>query len=675
MGAQHGTELVRAAQSGDLRAQDRLVALHLPLVYNIVGRAMNGHHDVDDVVQETMLRALAGLGDLRSPDSFRSWLVAITMNGVRTHWQRQRQAGFPAGGLDDAQEIAQPGSDFVELAVVRLNLSGQRRETAEATRWLEPEDRELLSLWWLECAGELSRHEVADALQLSPQHTAVRVQRMKDRLEAARIVVRALSQNPPCTTLRYETGTWDGRPSALWRKRLARHARGCAYCAGLWSGLVPAEGLLAGLLLVPPAALLLAGVRDRAGFETTAASTQLGGAAPSERAADAGAGYGPDQGVSYGPDQGVSYGPDQGVSYGSGQASPYGSGQSSSHGPDQGLSYGSGQEVPYGSGQGGVRPPVQGHDPAADPLTTTLAAPSAPAGPGAVSGAGGRGAGRGARSTRAVRRRRQQRRERGRRRLVVAAGIAVVAVTGGAFTLTSGPDEGTEAREATLAATADGGLPTAQEPSATPATASSTAAPSPSASKTPSASPKASRPTPKASRTAPPAPPRPTRTAPRTPDTAPPATRPTSGSGSGSTTGSGSGSGSGSDSGSGSTQQEVIDLVNTERSKAGCGPLTEHPLLTKAAQGHSDDMAARDFFDHTNPDGDGPGERVTAAGYAWSTYGENIAKGQATPAQVMDSWMNSPGHRANILNCAFKEIGIGLHSSGGPYWTQVFGSR
>jgi uncharacterized protein YkwD len=86
-------------------------------------------------------------------------------------------------------------------------------------------------------------------------------------------------------------------------------------------------------------------------------------------------------------------------------------------------------------------------------------------------------------------------------------------------------------------------------------------------------------------------------------------------------------------------------------------------------------MAARDFFDHTNPDGDGPGERVTAAGYRWATYGENIAKGQRTPAQVMESWMNSPGHRANILNCSFEEIGIGLHDGGGPYWTQVFGAR
>ncbi|AJF67974.1 sigma-70 family RNA polymerase sigma factor [Streptomyces vietnamensis] len=609
MGAQHGTELVRAAQSGDPWARDRLVALHLPLVYNIVGRAMNGHHDVDDVVQETMLRALAGLGDLRSPDSFRSWLVAITMNGVRSHWHRQQQAGHPAGDLDDARGIPQPGADFVELAVVRLNLSGQRRETAEATRWMEPEDRELLSLWWLECAGELSRHEVAAALQLSPQHTAVRVQRMKERLEAARVVVRALSQNPPCPTLRYETGAWDGRPSALWRKRMARHARACAHCAGLWSGLVPAEGLLAGLLLVPPAALLLAGVRERAGYETTAATTGL--ASPR---------------------------------HGSGGASGTGAGPGAGAESGAGAEFGTGAGAESGAGTG---------------IGTGTAVGAGP---------GGGAAGRGARSTRAVRRRRRQR--RGRRRAVLAAGIAVVAVTGGAFTLVTGSDEGTEGRGTTLASTADAGLPTPHGSTAPPVTASSSAAPSPSASKTPRATPKPSRPTPAASRTSPPAPPRPTR-APHTtaPAPAPTASRTTSGSGSGSA------SNSGSDSGSGSAAQQVIGLVNEERAKAGCGPLTEQPLLTKAAQGHSDDMAARDFFDHTNPDGDGPGERITAAGYAWSSYGENIAKGQTTPAQVMDAWMNSPGHRANILNCGFKEIGIGLHTSGGPYWTQAFGSR
>ena len=98
-------------------------------------------------------------------------------------------------------------------------------------------------------------------------------------------------------------------------------------------------------------------------------------------------------------------------------------------------------------------------------------------------------------------------------------------------------------------------------------------------------------------------------------------------------------------------------------------------LLAKAASRHSADMAARDYFSHTSPEGTDPGTRITAAGYRWSTYGENIAKGQSTAAAVTDSWMNSAGHRANILNCAFKEIGIGrVDSSGGPVWTQNFGT-
>ncbi|MFD6553360.1 CAP domain-containing protein [Streptomyces sp. NPDC058398] len=124
------------------------------------------------------------------------------------------------------------------------------------------------------------------------------------------------------------------------------------------------------------------------------------------------------------------------------------------------------------------------------------------------------------------------------------------------------------------------------------------------------------------------------------------------------------------------TVAQVVALVNKERAAAGCGPLTEDPQLEDAAQAHSDDMAARDFFEHTNPDGADPGERITAAGYRWSTYGENIAMGQQTPAAVMDSWMNSPGHRANILNCSFKNIGVGVHKgSGGPWWTQDFGAK
>ncbi|MFD6315892.1 CAP domain-containing protein, partial [Streptomyces nigra] len=124
------------------------------------------------------------------------------------------------------------------------------------------------------------------------------------------------------------------------------------------------------------------------------------------------------------------------------------------------------------------------------------------------------------------------------------------------------------------------------------------------------------------------------------------------------------------------TVGQVVALVNKERATAGCGPLAEDSLLDKSAQAHSADMAARDFFDHTNPDGADPGQRITAAGYRWSTYGENIAMGQQTPEAVMESWMNSPGHRANILNCSFKDIGVGVHEGpGGPWWTQNFGAK
>ncbi|MFB7075733.1 sigma-70 family RNA polymerase sigma factor, partial [Streptomyces sp. NPDC056290] len=149
-----------------MRAQDELVSAHLPLVYNIVGRALNGHPDVDDVVQETMLRALAALTSLKDPGGFRSWLVAITMNQLRHHWRDHRTT--PASSaLHDAYDVADPGADFVDLTIVRLGLEGQRREAAEATRWLDPDDQALLSLWWLEAAGELTRAEVAAALELS----------------------------------------------------------------------------------------------------------------------------------------------------------------------------------------------------------------------------------------------------------------------------------------------------------------------------------------------------------------------------------------------------------------------------------------------------------------------------------------------------------------------------
>ncbi|WP_405875784.1 sigma-70 family RNA polymerase sigma factor [Streptomyces sp. NBC_00005] len=549
MSTQRTTEpvaLVTAARGGDPEAQDALVGAYLPLVYNIVGRALNGSVDVDDVVQETMLRTLDGLGRLRTPESFRSWLVAIAMNEIRKHWQERQ---FAPSGVEEAADLADPGADFVDLTMVQLQLSGQRQETARATRWLEPDDRGLLSLWWLECAGELTRTEVSAALELSPQHTAVRVQRMKAQLEAARVVVRALDAQPPCEELRGTLGTWDRRPSALWRKRIARHARGCGRCSGLWSGLMPVEGLLAGLALVAAAPALLGNVRVAVGGMT-------------------------------------------------------------------------------GAG-----------------MDATIETPQL----GAYGGHVGSGAGAGHRTARgrATSRSEARRRRRNRRRAVGGAVVAACVAGGGFWYFGMDPGDGTEG--AAVAPTAGAPVADLSESSAVETSSPASTSPSPSVSKTKAASAsKTPKPAKKAVST-----PRPSARPSQSPAAAPQASSTPS-----------------------DTVAQVVALVNKERAAAGCGALTEDAQLEKAAQGHSDDMAARNFFDHTNPDGADPGQRITAAGYRWSTYGENIAQGQQTPEAVMESWMNSAGHRANILNCSFKDIGVGIHKgSGGPWWTQDFGAK
>ncbi|MEV7249675.1 sigma-70 family RNA polymerase sigma factor [Streptomyces cyaneofuscatus] len=538
MGKDHGTALIAAARNGDQEAKDRLVAAYLPLLYNVVGRALNGHADVDDVVQETVLRMLRSLPELRDPERFRSWLVAIAMNEIRRHWREGQSGTVSAGRLDDALDLADPRADFVELTILRLGLTGQRRQVAEATRWLDEDDRALLSLWWLETAGQLSRAEVAAALELSAQHTAVRVQRMKAQLEAARVVVGALAADPPCVLLEDILAGWDGVPSALWRKRLARHARECTVCSGHGSGLVPAEGLLVGLALVPVAGAAGAAVAPE--LLTTAAH-----------------------------------------------------------------------------------------------LTVDSAA----------------GAGR------AERRRGQVRRRR--RNSAIAAVVAVAALgTGGAAVHLYTDGEERDATTLSAGVPTDGAtLPTSAAPSPTrtaPSPSASASSASPSASASPSKSP-SRKPKPKPSPTKSTRPPAPSTAAPAPKPPPPPAPAPAP---------------------PASEGGQVLQIVNTERAKEGCGPVTSNDLLATAAQRHSADMASRDYFSHTSPDGTDPGDRITAAGYRWSTYGENIAKGQRTPADVMRAWMDSPGHRANILNCSFKEMGIGkVDSGGGPVWTQKFGAR
>ncbi|WP_150242028.1 CAP domain-containing protein [Nocardiopsis quinghaiensis] len=141
------------------------------------------------------------------------------------------------------------------------------------------------------------------------------------------------------------------------------------------------------------------------------------------------------------------------------------------------------------------------------------------------------------------------------------------------------------------------------------------------------------------------------------------------GGGNGSGGGNGGGGGGGGGVSAGSAVGRVVTLVNNERAEAGCGPLSVDSQLTAAAQEHSEDMDRRDYMSHENPEGEGPGDRARRHGYdAWGA--ENVAKGQTSPEQVMDAWMNSEGHRRNILNCGLVSIGVG---ESGNAWTQKFG--
>ncbi|MFL6000531.1 MAG: CAP domain-containing protein [Streptomyces sp.] len=123
------------------------------------------------------------------------------------------------------------------------------------------------------------------------------------------------------------------------------------------------------------------------------------------------------------------------------------------------------------------------------------------------------------------------------------------------------------------------------------------------------------------------------------------------------------------------TADEVVALTNRERARAGLPPLGVDPLLARAAQAYSTDMAVRAFYSHTSPEGTQPWDRAAAAGSTRRSIGENIACGQRSAAEVVEGWMNSPGHRANILKPGFTHIGIGFAGGGpaGSYWTQLFG--
>ena len=122
----------------------------------------------------------------------------------------------------------------------------------------------------------------------------------------------------------------------------------------------------------------------------------------------------------------------------------------------------------------------------------------------------------------------------------------------------------------------------------------------------------------------------------------------------------------------------IVDLTNAERRDAGMAALRASSALMQAAQIHAEQMARTGQMSHEIPGVryPTPSDRLAAVGYRWGSFGENIAMGQTSAAAVMDSWMRSSGHRANILNSRFREIGVGVarDSAGRPYYVQVFAS-
>ncbi|OEC01335.1 hypothetical protein GY31_13685 [Lysinibacillus sphaericus] len=118
-------------------------------------------------------------------------------------------------------------------------------------------------------------------------------------------------------------------------------------------------------------------------------------------------------------------------------------------------------------------------------------------------------------------------------------------------------------------------------------------------------------------------------------------------------------------------EQEVVKLTNAERTKAGLKALQTDDKLMAAAREKSQDMQSKKYFSHTSPTFGSPFDRMKALGITYKSAGENIAQGQRSPQEVVQAWMDSPGHRANILNANYTHIGVGYVKSGN-YWTQQF---
>lgn len=271
--------IVDAARAGDRAAMNELVRRYLPMVYSLVRQALQDDPDVDDVVQDIMVRAVRQLPGLRSAGSFRAWLTSIGVRQIGTHLADEDRIARRTVPLDMAIGRPDAGAEVESPVLLRAELAEQRRLVGHAIRWMGAEERAVYSLWWLETVGELTRRDLAAALGTSAAHAAVRIQRMREQLEESRRIIAALEAMPGCDALGDVAATWDGTPTPYWRKRIGRHVRSCYRCAYAARDLLPADRLLVGLVLLPVPATLAAAALVKALFGGAAAGSATSAAA------------------------------------------------------------------------------------------------------------------------------------------------------------------------------------------------------------------------------------------------------------------------------------------------------------------------------------------------------------------------------------------------------------
>jgi RNA polymerase sigma factor (sigma-70 family) len=231
-------ELVVAGQRGDHEAVAELLHRHLRLARHVIDRALDGHPDTGELVQGTVVSAVEKLPDLRDPTRFRPWLITIAIHQVKG-WRR----------------AAAPPSPNAE-APSRAGREEEHRMFREATRWVTEDDQTLLTLWWQELNGELTRGELADTLLISRPHAAVRVKRLRSHLARVHTVLTAYAARPRCPGLSIAAKGWDLYPEEPVLARMARHVPKCYACRAAGRGLLPPDAHLTGLGTLDSPALL-----------------------------------------------------------------------------------------------------------------------------------------------------------------------------------------------------------------------------------------------------------------------------------------------------------------------------------------------------------------------------------------------------------------------------------